>query len=204
MEKPTIKHIEDVLLASGMKVFYNPFDVNLGAIRTKDNSSNKFNDWLFVFCYDNDGKIIFEIVKGTTDAGLYWRLNPMQIDGTAIIQHGVQHIGAYQLQDPQKNPNQRGHKGQKAFRQISRMKYWRDANRDKYLDFDGKELFEIFATNGHYMGTLGNNVDKWSAGCWGSTVENMNKIFKVAELQIKNGLGDKYSFSLLHENEFGL
>ena len=110
--------------------------------------------------------------------------------------------GAYQLQDPKKDPTKRGHRGQKAFKQVALMKYWRDANRDKYLDFDGEEVKGIFATNGHYMGTKGRQVDKWSAGCWGATVNNLNKIFKVAELQIKHGYGDKFSFSLLHENNF--
>ena len=202
MKKPTITEILRVLTDSKFKVFTNPYDVNLGAIRTKDNAANTFNDWLFCFCFDEDEGIIFEVVPGTTDAGLYYRLNPMQIDGTAIIQHGVQHRGAYQLQDPKKDPTKRGHRGQKAFKQIGSMKYWRDADRDKYLDFDGAETTANYATNGHFMGTLGREVNNWSAGCWGATVENLNKIFKVAELQIKHGYGDKFTFTLLHENNF--
>jgi len=201
MKQPTLKKIADVIIAGGYKLFTDPFDVNLGAIRTKDNAANTFNDWNFCFYYDDEGQIQGVVVPGTTDAGLYWRINPMHIDGTAIIQHGVQHRGAYQLQNP-KVDGKRGHRGQKAFRQIKNMKYWRDADRDQYLDFDGEEQTAIFYTNGHYMGTLGKNVNKWSAGCWGATVENMDKIFEVAEAQIAAGLGDRFSFTLLHENEF--
>ena len=202
MKKPTIERIIEVMIASEMKVFTRPFDVTLGGIRTKDNSSNEFNDFLFAMYHDKNGKIIHEIVEGTTDAGLYYRLHPMHVEGTAIIQHGVQHRSAYQLQDPKKDIKQRGHRGQKAFRQIAKMLYWRDADRDKYLDFDGEEQNDIFATNGHFMGTIGKLVNNWSAGCWGAIIMNMNKLFKIAQVQIDHNLGDKFSFALLHEDMF--
>ena len=202
MKQPSLKEIADVIIAGGFKLFTDPFDVNLGGIRTKDNEANTFNDWIYCFYYDDEGQLQGTIVPGTTDAGLYYRTNPMHIDGTAIIKHGVQHRGAYQLQDPKKNPKLRGHMGQKGFRQVGKMDYWRDADRDKYLDFDGEEQRAIFYTNGHYMGTLGKNVNKWSAGCWGATVPNMDAIFEVAEQQIEYGLGDRFSFTLLHETDF--
>jgi hypothetical protein len=202
MKQPEICEIIRVLEKSNFKIFQKPFDINLGGIRTKDNTANTFNDFLFAFCYDDKNGIICRIVEGTTDAGLYYRLNPMNIEGTAIIQHNVQHRGAYQLQDPGKDPSQRGHRGQKAFRQVKAMKYWRDANRNKYLDFDGEEKTGVYYTNGHFMGTIGKNVNKWSAGCWGTVVEKMDELFEVCQLQVDNGLGDKFSFSLLHENDF--
>ena len=201
MDKPQVQEIICAIKQSGMKLFTSPFSVNLGGIRTSDNRSNKFNDWLFAFCWDKDGHIILSIVPGTTDAGLYYRQHPMNIEGTAIIKHGVQHRGAYQLQDPDKNEGQRGHRGQKAFRQIKPMEYWRDNDRDGYLDFDGVTQIENAHTNGHYMGTLGNNVGKFSAGCWGSIVKHMESLYDVAQLQIDNGLGDKYSYTLLNEND---
>lgn len=202
MERILFSKIEEVMKNSGMTVFTKPFDITLGAIRTKDSASNEFNDWIFAFCFNEAGKRIGIMFEGTTDAGLYWRLNPMRTEGTAIIKHGVQHRGAYQLQDPNEDKSKRGHKGQKAFRQIKSMSYWRDADRDKYLEFDGEHQEGIFFTNGHYMGTVGNKVDKWSAGCWGSTVENMDDLFKICELQINAGLGDNFSFALLHEDAF--
>ena len=201
MKKPTIEKIEKALKESGMKMFTSPYSVTLGGIRTNDNKSNKFNDWLFVHYYDESGNRYYQIEKGTTDAGLYYRLNPISISGTAIIQHGVQHRGCYQLQNPELD-GLRGHRGQKAFKQVNNMTYWRDANRDAYLDFGGVEQIGIFATNGHYMGSVGNDVNKWSAGCWGSTIDTMNKIYRIAEVQIEHGLGDKFSFAMLHEKSF--
>lgn len=202
MNKPTIEQIKNAMNRAGMVFFTAPYSVTLGAIRTKDNTANTFNDWLFAHFYGKDGKSVFAIVPGTTDAGLYYRLNPMNVEGTAIIQHGKQYRGAFQLQDPKKNPEQRGHRGQKAFRQIKPLDYWRDADRDKYLDFEGETQTDIFFTNGHYMGTRGVTVDKWSAGCWGSIEKYMNQLFAVCEGQISAGLGDVFSFALLHENDF--
>lgn len=202
MRQPTIKEIHSVLFQKGMEVFKTPFSVTLGAIRTADNESNKFNDWIFCSFFTPDGGLVSAIFKGTTDAGLYFRNNPANINGTAIIQHGKQYRGVYQFQDPEKNPGQRGHKGKEAFRQVKNMDYWRDQNKDNYLDFSGETFTEIAYTNGHDMGTTGNNVDKWSAGCWGAVAEQMDILYLFAKMQIEKGLGDKFSFALLHENDF--
>ena len=196
MERPSIEEIHEVMRESGMIVFDKPFDATLGGIRTKDNSSNKFNDYLFMSMFTGNGGITSVIIEGTTDAGLYYRENPMNIDGTAIIQHGVQHRGAYTYMKVG------GHRGQEAFRQTGNMAYWRDANRDEYLDFDGEVRHAIYNTNLHDMGTLGNNVNKWSAGCGGSVEENMELLYMIARIQIEHNNGNKFSFALLHENQF--
>lgn len=202
MKKPEIHDIIKVLNEQKFVVFTEPYSVNLGGIRAKDNESNKFNDWLYAFYYTEDDCLSFEIVEGTTDAGLYFRKNLANKDGTAIIQHGKQYRGVYQLQDPNKNPELRGHKGQKAFRQIKEMDYWRDNDEDHFLNFEGDTFRGIAYTNGHYMGTFGNNVGKWSAGCWGSTIKNMNDLHVIAQQQIDHGLGDIFSYTLLHEKHF--
>jgi hypothetical protein len=202
MEKPKIETIHQVMKKAGMKVFTTPFSATLGGIRTKDNSSNKFNDYLFMSYFDDKGVLHSIVEEGTTDAGLYYREHPMNIDGTAIIQHGVQHVGAYQYQNPKLNPDQPGHKGKEAFRQVADMKYWRDADRDVYLEFDGEEQIGNNSTNGHDMGTSGISVDKWSAGCWGSPEERMDKFYKMAQVQMAHGLGDMFSYAMLHENMF--
>ena len=52
------------------------------------------------------------------------------------------------------------------------------------------------------MGTVGNNVGKWSAGCWGSVNENMDLLYAMAKVQVDKGLGDKFSLAALHEDMF--
>ena len=202
MNRPEIEEIHRVMKSAGMVVFDTPYSVTLGGIRTVDNSSNKFNDWLFASFFTPDGGIESVIIPGTTDAGLYYRENPINKNGTAIIKHGIQHRSAYQYQNPEENKDQRGHKGKEAFRQIGDMEYWRDADRDKYLEFDGETEIDNNATNGHDMGTLGENVNKWSAGCWGSVEGNMDLLYSMARIQIANDLGDIFSFAMLHENMF--
>ena len=179
-----------------MKVFDRPFDCTLGLIRTKDNRSNKFNDWIFMSHPTKGGGIHDIVVEGTSDAGLYYRENPMHIDGTAIIQHGKQFRGAFTYMEVG------GHNGQEAFRQTGPLDYWRDINRDEYLDFVNPQSGKIFNTNGHDMGTVGNDVNRWSAGCWGSTNENMDLLYAMAQVQIAHGLGNKFSLAVLHENMF--
>ena len=196
MNRPTIEEIHEVMHEQGMKVFTKPFDVTLGGIRTQDNKSNEFNDWLFASYFTAKGGIVSVIIEGTTDAGLYYRLNPMHIDGTAIIMHGIQHRGAFTYM------KSGGHRGQEAFRQTGKMQYVRDINKDEYLDFDGDIETAIYNTNGHDMGTVGNKVNKWSAGCWGSVNENMDLLYQVARVQMSHENGNKFSFALLHENMF--
>lgn len=201
MKKPELFQIADVMRLNGMTVFKQPFDMTLGGIRTLDNKSNTFNDWLFMLYHDAAGKLCGIIEPGTTDAGLYFRMNPMNVKGTAVIQHGKQYKGVYEYQNP-KVDGKPGHKGQEAFRQIANMDYWRDVDRDDYLEFDGKTETCINATNGHDMGTLGKNVDQWSAGCWGSTQKVMDKFYALARLQREKGFGARFSYAMLHEEMF--
>lgn len=196
MKKPTLKEIKSVMFSSQMTVFNSPFDMNLGAIRTKDNKSNTFNDWLFMFAHDNEGNLFGIVEQGTTDAGLYYRNNPMTPKGTCIIAHSRQYRGAFTYM------KKGGHRGQEAFRQTGGLDYFLDNNKDDYLDFVNLILNKIYNTNGHDMGTLGNNVGKWSAGCWGAIKKTMQKFYSLAQLQIANGHGSKFSFTMLHENDF--
>lgn len=209
MKKPTIEQIINAQKKLGFKIFLSPYDCNLGAIRSNDKDANTFNDFAWIWTMDHNGKLLYEIVPATVDAGMYYRINPMKKNGTAIIQHNVQHMRAYQFQFPgleklkpvsQRDRSIIGHKGQTAFRQINDMKYWRDNNKNVSLDFEGETFIENAQTNGHYMGTLGRNVDKWSAGCWGSTVKNMDTLYDFAKVQKEKIGSDIFSFSLIHED----
>ncbi len=200
MKKPTLEQIQNTLVLNNFKVFTEPYSCNLGGIRTKDNAANTFNDWLYCFYYNEKKELAGVVIPGTTDAGVYYREHPMNKNGTAIIQHNKQYRGVYQLQDPNKNPKQLGHNGQKAFRQIKPMDYWRDNDKDAILESGGKTYTEIGFTNGHYMGTVGVNVGNWSAGCWGSTVVNLNTLFAIADRQVNKLGSDIFSFTLIHED----
>ena len=195
MKAPLILEIHEVMKGADMVIFDRPFSITLGGIRTKDNLSEAFNDFHFASMFTPAGNLVSAIIEGTTDAGLYYRKNPLNVDGTAIIKHGVQHRGAYTYME------EGGHRGQEAFRQTGDMEYWRDADRDKYLEFDGESFVDNFATNGHDMGSR-ENVGKNSAGCWGAHNTNMEILYHLAKVQIKNGVGAGLSYAMLHENMF--
>jgi hypothetical protein len=202
MKKPTITQIHAAMKKQNMVVFSQPFSVTLGGIRTKDNVANTFNDWLFASYFDKLGKCNFVILPGTVDPGLSSRLNPKNPKGVAIIQHGVQHRGVYEWQNPKIFPKDNGHKGKEAFRQIKPMLLYRDNNKDEKLDFDLQQELSLSFTNGHDMGTLGKNVNNWSEGCWGSIEKNMQQLYAMARVQYDNKLGRIFSFALLHEKHF--
>jgi hypothetical protein len=202
MNRPTIKEIHDVMKKAGMEVFETPYSVTLGGIRTKDKKSGKFNDFLFASMFTPGGGIMSVVIEGTVDAGHYYRMNPVNVHGTAIIQDGKQYMGVYRYENPKKNKKQHGHKGQEAFSQIKPMDYWRDDNRDPNIDREGDTHTENARTNGHDMGEVGAEVNRWSAGCWGSIAKNMELLYSMAELQIENGVGDTFSYAMLHENMF--
>ena len=196
MNKPTPQEIKTVMLSLGMKVFTAPFDMTLGGIRTVDNKANTFNDWLFMLWHDEKGVLKGTIEKGTTDAGLYYRTKPMTPKGTCIIAHTMQYRGSFTYMKVG------GHRGQEAFRQTKGLSYFLDNNKDQYLDFVNLITDQIYNTNGHDMGTVGNLVNNWSAGCWGSTNAIMDKFYLLAQLQMKHGHGAGFSYAMLHENDF--
>ena len=202
MVVPSIEKIHQVMKSSGMVVFTQPYSVTLGGIRSADNVSNKFNDVIFASYFDKDGKLHSVIFIGTVDPGLSSRLNPSNSKGVAIIQHGVQHRGVYEYQDPKTDKSQRGHKGKEAFRQVKPMKLWRDSNKDSKLYFGLYEELSLSYTNGHDKGVVGNDVNGWSEGCWGSVEKNMDKLYEYARIQMAHGLGNTLSFALLHEKSF--
>lgn len=196
MKRPTIERIHEVMQDNRMKVFTKPFDCTLGWIRTSDNASNAMNDWIFMSYFTEGGGIVSIVFEGTTDAGLYYRLNPIHIDGTAIIQHGKQYRGTFRYMEVG------GHRGGEGMRQVRNLDYFRDPDRDKYLNFVNPQFDKMYNTNGHTMGDNIERVDKHSAGCWGSIVDNMRQLYDMAKVQISHGYGDMFSLAALHENMF--
>ena len=185
--KPTIDQVIKGMEKIGATIFREPNSINLFAVRTNENEANTFNDWGGAFYWDDKGKRHDLIIPITTDAGVYYRLKPMNKLGTAILVHNKQYRSCYQLMD-------KGHMGQKAFKQIKPMDYWRDNDKDSKLETEGKIYTEIAATNFHYMGK-GNLVNNWSAGCQGASFENMNRLYAFVEVQSSR----VYSYTLLHE-----
>jgi len=193
---PTVEEIKAVMLAKGYTVFEDVrgYDLNLFGIRTADTESNTFNDLLGVFYVFEDRWNCFAF-PGTTDPGLYWRKNPMNVNGTAFLKPG-QYREVYKLGL---------HKGYPALQQQKPMTVYRDANRDSYADLDENNTQTgIFGINLHRASLQGpsDNVNKWSAGC--QVVQDpIHFEFKIELVREAKAIyGNSFSYTLLEESDF--
>ena len=128
----------------------------------------------------------------TTDPGTYWRENPMNVNGTAILKE-AQHRGMWKVGL---------HKGQyPALQQHKKCTVIRDNDGDGTLDFDGAEDHGLFGINHHKAGKDSTQVDKWSAGCQVQPNEAyfliQMEIFKAAA----ENWGNSFPYTLIHEND---
>lgn len=131
------------------------YAVNIFGIRHPDMAANSFNDTLGVFAFKPEGPLVFT-APGTTDAGIFWRLNPADPRGTAVLPPGhypkLWKFGMHQGKYP-------------ALTQNSPVAVWRDGNKDKKLDKGNLQKPELIGLNFHHAGENSTQVDNWSATC---------------------------------------
>lgn len=129
--KPTIDQVIKGMEKIKAVVFKEPNSINLFGVRTNENTADTFNDWGGAFYWDEQGKRHELIIPITTDAGVYYRLKPMNKLGTAILVHDKQYRGCYHLLD-------NGHMGKKHFDKLNRcgiggitirIQVWKQAER---------------------------------------------------------------------------
>lgn len=185
-----------ILKEKGYATFENDsknFNLNLVGIRTNDMTSNSFNDhmaiiWKYKAHWNN---LTFPI---TSDPGLYYRENPLNVDGTAILKPG-QYRGMWSIGK---------HQGKyDALRQTGPCTVYRDANRDNKLDIEGvEEQTGHFGINHHKAGKDSTQVDRWSAGC---QVQPTEALFNIEMLIFKQSAeiwGNNFTYTLLEEKDF--
>lgn len=134
------------------------YNLNIIGIRSPDRTSNEFNDRLCVVYRDGDGWVT-RTFSATTDPGVYWRQNPMNVRGTAIMcpgQYRGSHVLGY-------------HRSRyRALVQSRPVRYWRDDNRDEVLDMNpGTDEAGVVGLNIHRASASRTSptVSKFSAGC---------------------------------------
>jgi len=163
MREITIKDILNIARKKKYKIFYGGrgININIWGIRSKDNHSNTFNDRICLFWKNSDtNQWTVKSFESTTDPGLYWRNNPMNQLGTAILKPG-QYEGCWKIGK---------HKGYEALVQHKPVIVFRDNNRDNILDIESSNVdihAGVFGINIHRANSNGRSVqvDKWSAGC---------------------------------------
>ncbi|SCY45169.1 hypothetical protein [Desulfoluna spongiiphila] len=188
--------ISEAVKNRGDVIFENPagYDLNIVGIRSNDMTANTFNDFLSIF-YKLRDRWIFFAFPATTDPGLFWRKNPMNVRGTAIIVPG-QYRSAYSIGTHHDYP---------ALQQTGELTVWRDADRDRVLD-TGPDVYKEtghFGCNIHRASfhLLSSRVDKWSAGC--QVIQDPTHFMffmKLCEMAAAS-FGNSFTYTLLLEDE---
>ena len=192
-----VKSIIAVLEKKEYAVFKSdkrPFNLNLVGIRTSDNSENSFNDWFTIFW--KYGGVWNQIIHPiTTDPGTYWRKNPINTDGTAILKPGQYkklwslglHQGKYE-----------------ALKQTNKCVVYRDNDKDVELETDGKEYSGLFGINYHRANAkkTSSQVDKWSAGCQVCPDPQIFEIEIEIFKQSAKTWGDGLTYTLIEDKDF--
>ena len=156
-------------------------------------AANKFDDRIYAFWKNEDGKYEGHDYQATTDPGTYWLSKPMNVDGTAILKAGQ---WAYKLGN---------HKGYEALNQRGKVTVIRDYDRNAILDFNnGKETTGYYGINVHRAMSTGTtaNVDKWSAGC--QVFASPTDFVEFLELidESARRYGNNFTYTLITENDF--
>lgn len=192
--------------ALGHQVFTSgDYNLNLFGIRSSDNTAGTFND-LLGCAYKVDGQWHVRYWAATTDPGLYYRENPMNVKGTAILCPG-QYRSAYVIA-----------KHKSSYDALCQrtggdpVTVWRDANRDDVLDYEGPTDTGFFGINLHasssnpYGETRDRDDDaavgKWSAGCQvHATTTGFREMMALARKQIEvhPTWTERFTYTLLDE-----
>lgn len=195
----TYGEVKQEVLNKGFKWFEKPYSLNFIWERTSYNATNVFDDFLHV-CYINEkGEGCIETIKATTKPGIKGSLDsPVTVEGitgTAIIQAPQQVIEGWQFKDTFKEFSTYPY-----FRQIGKVDYWRDGNKNNILDKVKAQFKKLFGTHWHRMsnvGTFGSGkVNNWSLGCMGSPEPEWVKILPLVRRSVKM-YGDKFTGTIL-------
>jgi hypothetical protein len=183
--------LKALLKHNGYKVFTRPYELNIVGLRADSVVPNRFDDEIHVFYKVSPTKWNYHVFNATTDPGTFWLRNPMNPQGTGILEKG-QYIDAYQLGM---------HRGQyQALIQKKPVTVIRDYDRDATLDFNnGKKETGYFGVNIHRAAVQGTTrtVDKYSAAC--QVFENAEAFQQFLALCKRHAslYGNKFTYSLI-------
>lgn len=195
--KYSANRIKNAMLKKDYTVFTDngfPFNINLVGVRSKDNAVNIFNDVLCVF-YDYRSITSYIEYQITTDPGLYWLKEPMNVLGCAILKEGRykgmwkvgKHLDKYE-----------------ALVQAAPCVVIRDFDRDEFLDYDsGREDIGVFGINCHrgFEKGITYQVDKWSAGCQVFADASDFEKFMVLCNKAADIYGNSFTYTLFNEKD---
>lgn len=193
-EPKNIRSLIATLKSKGYKIFERPNELNIIGVRNNTTEANKFDDFIYVFWKDENGKWEGKYYNATTDPGTYYLKNPLSKLGAAILKEG-QWLNNYSIGK---------HRGQyDALVQSKPLTVIRDYDRNAILDFNnGREETGSFGINIHKAGKDSKDVDQWSAGCQVfQKSDDFNEFMGLASKH-KNLYGNKFTYILIDERAY--
>ena len=185
--------IQTVLQKKGYRIFLRPFELNIVGVRSDSTRPNTFDDTIYVFFNNSEGKLIEHKFQATTDPGTYWLKNPMNPQGTAILKEG-QYINTYGLGL---------HRGKyMALVQKRPVTVLRDYDRNAVLDFlNGTPDTGLFGINIHRASETGTTkvVEHYSAGCQVFANATDYLLFMTLCERHKQLYGNQFTYTLIDE-----
>jgi len=187
----TLKEVIQSVKEQGYELDTRPFKLNVVGIRNlADTVPDEFQDELAYFYYDNNGKPVGKVARGTTSPSVYFLKNPMKMSGTAILQQG-QYKDSYAIGL---------HRGlYSALVQVKPVTVIRDTDRNSYLDFLADTQTGLFGINIHRASRKNNQaiIGRDSAGCQVFMYEDdfdgmMNMARKSREMY-----GNRFTYTLI-------
>ncbi len=151
------KNLLDAMKRHNHPVFKGDWNITLVGVRSNDTNANTFNDRFFVL-FSIDGKQHVYDFPCTTDPGVYYREQPLNVDGCAWLVPG-HHPSCWEIGN---------HQGKyKALVQRGELTVYRDNDGDAELDKKSDTETGYFGINCHHANpnSLSVQVDRWSAGC---------------------------------------
>lgn len=188
----TRKKLTDALKKAGYPLFVGELNITLVGVRSPDKNANRFNDTLCVL-FEKDGKKILKKYPITTDPGTYYRENPLNVDGTAVLVPG-HYKSCWRLG---------AHRGKyRALVQHGLMSVYRDSNKNRSIELDKSTIQSGFFGINLHRASVNNyslQVDKWSAGCQVlASPDDFNELMDLLE-QSAAKYGNSFSYTLLDE-----
>lgn len=185
-----------ILVNKGYAYFTNgKYNLNIiGIRRTGIKVTNQFDDYIVVEYIDIYGIKTRDVFPATTDPGLSSMTKPMSSKGCAILVPG-QYRSSWKIGY---------HKGKyEALVQCKPLKVYRDNNKDTVYDLNPKTIEEgDFGINIHKAGDDSTIVNGWSAGCQVLKRKvNFDKLMKLAHYQFTQGMGARYTYTLINEED---
>lgn len=186
-----LPHLLQALERKGYAIFVKgDLNLNIIAIRSSSRQAGVFDDHVAVV-FQRNGRWETRQWEATTDPGVYWLQDPMNVAGTAIVVPG-QYRGSHV----------RGtHKEKPALVQARPIAVWRDNNLDAVLDLGVAVDVGEFGINIHRAGTDSPEVHKWSAGCIVFKREEDFEEFLDLVDESASEYGDSFTLTLINEED---